>query len=120
MKERFEAFDGLRGLAALVVVLGHFLPDGPIRNFLSWMLLTDTKIAVAIFFVLSGFVLCRPGQMIHYSDNPLINFCKKVVARFVRLALPVFGISILVFLIHPFIQPSSDPTVHWNIFTKKG
>ena len=71
---RFEALDSLRGLAALVVVINHGLDlfpgiGGPpivvglavgrvLHSPLS--LLWDGLGAVAVFFVLSGFVLALP------------------------------------------------------------
>ena len=118
MKVRFEAFDGLRGLASLVVVLGHFFDQGPVKNFPGLNLFTDTKVAVAIFFILSGFVLCQKKLPAPPSGNPLNLLSRKVIARFVRLAVPVFGISFLVFLMQPFIRPANDSTVYWNFFTE--
>ena len=118
MKIRFEAFDGLRGLASLIVVLGHFFDQGPVKSFPGLNLFTDTKVAVAIFFILSGFVLCQMKLPAPPSGNPLNLLLRKVTARFVRLAIPVFGISFLAFLMHPFIRPANDPTVFWNVFTE--
>lgn len=118
MKVRFEAFDGLRGLASLIVVLGHFFDQGPVKSFPGLNLFTDTKVAVAIFFILSGFVLCQLKLPAPPSGNPLNLLLRKVTARFVRLAVPVFGISFLAFLMQPFIRPANDPTVFWNVFTE--
>lgn len=62
--QRFIALDGLRGIAALVVVVFHYLMGygmfTPTPRFLSVTplnLLWDGSAAVSVFFVLSGFVL---------------------------------------------------------------
>ena len=61
--DRVNFLDGIRGLAALMVLLEHVVKDflasvQPIQynsQFLSFI--TDGHFAVAIFFVLSGYVL---------------------------------------------------------------
>jgi hypothetical protein len=32
MNHRFVAFDGLSGVAALIVVVGHLIEDGPVKS----------------------------------------------------------------------------------------
>jgi peptidoglycan/LPS O-acetylase OafA/YrhL len=51
--QRLVALDGLRGIAAIAVVLGHVLQHLPTTFFQS------SYLAVDFFFVLSGFVLAR-------------------------------------------------------------
>lgn len=75
---RFKSLDGLRGVAALVVVLSHlanafpafYLPHPPYSSGAFWLsffavlkytplrILVAGRAAVMVFFVLSGFVLC--------------------------------------------------------------
>lgn len=63
---RIEALDSIRGLAALVVLLGHCMGIAEWPFSLSWTALPlvntffDARSAVTMFFVLSGFVLSLP------------------------------------------------------------
>ena len=52
LNHRFIFLDGLRGIAAVVVVIFHFSQDGNIRQ-----LFPSAPIAVDLFFCLSGFVI---------------------------------------------------------------
>ena len=105
---RRPALDGLRGLAALVVVISHCLVVAPVfagtLRFIpppagSWeWFLTYTPLhvfwageeAVFIFFVLSGLVLTLPAAGGHQ-----INLRSYYVKRLIRLYLPVLAASIL-------------------------
>ncbi len=98
-KQHFEILDGLRGIAALAVVVFHFMewiyPD-PGKNFIGHGFL-----AVDFFFCLSGFVISyayddRIGNM------GVLEFFK---SRLIRLhPLIVFGsaIGLLALLLDPF------------------
>jgi peptidoglycan/LPS O-acetylase OafA/YrhL len=89
---KIEYLEGLRGIAALQVVLLHF-----VTGFLPWAaehawpplrLLFDGHTAVYVFFLISGAVLtpsfARPGR-----------FVVKCVRRVVRLGLPVAAASVV-------------------------
>lgn len=93
---RLHAFDGLRGVAAFVVVASHFcgallpawIPGNPnIR--LSWLAyspfssLYDGPLAVQIFFVLSGFVIANSAA---HRRDPLLA---TLAGRYARLSLPM-------------------------------
>lgn len=96
---QFKFADGLRGIAALQVVFSHyasvFLPlfghSTPIQHFAveKWLstspflFLIDGGTAVAVFFVISGFVLSRSFSA---SEAPVGALAIK---RFARLFLPV-------------------------------
>lgn len=84
---RLPALDGLRGVAALVVVVTHALLTDA-RWATSWLGVPANagRAAVMVFFVLSGYVLVRPfvagrgkAWRVYYP------------ARMVRLYLPVWG-----------------------------
>jgi peptidoglycan/LPS O-acetylase OafA/YrhL len=101
------AAEGLRGLAALNVFLAHFFlcffprgfdalfpglqtspaADGRVESVLRWPLasvLWNGNFAVAIFFVLSGFVLSRP----YYTGNQLETLRDRYLKRYLRLGIP--------------------------------
>jgi len=104
---RYRELDGLRGIAAITVVLTHWvlafepsllIADAGNAPFRWGARLADTKltilwstdIGVATFFVLSGFVLAaslttRPASLVALG-----------VRRWVRLAIPILGTSLAI------------------------
>lgn len=91
---RIYAFDGLRGAAAFVVVIFHYLAmlhpnwvpdysaDPPILVDTPVAVLWNGPFAVSIFFVLSGFVMAASAE--RRRDRIVGN----AIARYLRLALP--------------------------------
>jgi peptidoglycan/LPS O-acetylase OafA/YrhL len=91
---RFGSLDGLRGVAALIVVAFHFLsaftpsvvPDQ--SSTVPWWadspigLLFNGTFAVPVFFVLSGFVLAHSSKKLR--DRLVLD----MALRYLRLALP--------------------------------
>lgn len=98
-KKHFEVLDGLRGIAALAIVIFHFMewiyPD-PSQNFIGHGFL-----AVDFFFCLSGFVI---GYA--YDDRIKAMGLKEFFkSRLIRLhPLVIFGsvLGLLAFLFDPF------------------
>lgn len=92
---RLNSLDGLRGWAALAVVLGHLTLNLKPFNLLLRTPLTDTKLAVGVFFIISGFVLSYRfiGQQMEST-----TLFKAFFARYVRLTIPVAVVSLLVLL----------------------
>ncbi len=94
---RFEYIDGLRGLASILVAIGHLADAaedkhpgilGP-----GVMELADYgRFGVQIFFVLSGFVIAHSVAAGAYSFAYLGRF---VARRFVRLDLPYWSVIAL-------------------------
>lgn len=115
--QRIAAIDGLRGLLAVVVLAWHVVsPFG-----VTWML-SLANIAVALFFLLSGYVLTRAW------DGRIFVF---LVRRFLRLwpvyALCLFGGYLIAgihpvwseFFWYPFIGPNDRPAIDppvWSLF----
>jgi peptidoglycan/LPS O-acetylase OafA/YrhL len=83
---RYEALDGVRGLAAVFVMLYHYAS----RNGLAWF--SGSWAAVDVFFMLSGFVIMHSyGKKIE-SGLPFKQF---ILIRLVRL-WPLFAIGMLI------------------------
>ncbi|MDB5478073.1 MAG: acyltransferase [Alphaproteobacteria bacterium] len=96
---RLHFLDGIRGWAAVVVVMHHIVAcflSQTVVEYKHWSLLfiTDGPLAVQVFFVLSGFALTikfieKPG---HYS------IAQAASARYFRLTIPVLAVSFLAYL----------------------
>lgn len=105
---RLGALDGLRGVAALVVVFHHIsliaapliepVPGRSVQILSLWWwleytplkLLTGGREAVLVFFVLSGLVVALPA--LKHADFSWPGF---LAGRFVRLYLPAWGAMLL-------------------------
>lgn len=90
------ALDGIRGLAAVAVVVTHvgFESGASFRGLLG-AFAARAEIGVAIFFVLSGFLLYRPFAAAHASGHPT-----PAVGRFLwRRALRIFPAYVVVLLV---------------------
>ena len=119
-----RSLDGLRGVAALVVVVHHALQVDPVfarvqaaesaagESGLVWAL-THTPLhllwageeAVLVFFVLSGFVLTLP------ATRRSVRWREYYPRRLVRLYLPVWG-SLLLAVAVKAVLPSADGPGH--------
>ena len=98
---RFIALDGLRGVAAMVVVFSHFAAAfvpwlNPVSGALPlWVvdtplgILINGTFSVSVFFVLSGYVVSRAAS--RGADPLYVN----VVLRYLRLALPSAASTVL-------------------------
>lgn len=94
---RLRFLDGVRGLASLQVLINHVLLAFSPGAELTAGLVADADLAVMLFFVMSGFVLTESYE--RQKAGP----ARVVIARFVRLALPVaaaclFGYALLLAL----------------------
>ncbi|MDM5441361.1 acyltransferase [Bacillus hominis] len=91
MTRRYKELDSLRGIAAIIVLLGHFLALFPIlgkkvmySTFGAYFsILWQGHSAVIIFFVLSGFVLSLP-----FYKGTEFNYSKYLIKRVCRIYIP--------------------------------
>jgi peptidoglycan/LPS O-acetylase OafA/YrhL len=108
---RFRFLDGLRGWAAVVVLLHHLFVDALPANSLMadralWakVFFLNGTLAVSVFFVISGFSLS-----IRYLETGDGRALGRIAAgRYVRLALPIFAICALTYglLVSGLIPPA--------------
>lgn len=91
---RIKYLDGVRGAAALVVVLMHLIP-GMFGSWLPWLMTTvwlkpffNGDLAVYVFFVLSGFALS--ARFIETGDMRIVQAL--ALRRYIRLTVPIFAV----------------------------
>lgn len=110
-KHHFLVLDGLRGIAALAIVIFHFMEiieADPSKNFIGHGFL-----AVDFFFCLSGFVIAyayddRVGQM------SILAFLKRRMIRLHPLVILGSILGLLAFLFDPYSSASTAYSV-WQI-----
>jgi peptidoglycan/LPS O-acetylase OafA/YrhL len=119
--KRLTALDGLRGIAALVVVVFHlsliaqpYLDTNSTGDAWWWIsetplrLATDGTQAVLLFFVLSGLVVALPALRKGFSWK------KYFASRFLRLYIPAWGaLAIAAILIFCVPRVSSKVTANY-------
>ncbi|MFI8393987.1 acyltransferase family protein [Pseudomonas sp. NPDC078863] len=103
IKPRTLHLDGIRGVAALSVALFHFCRsfDNSLisgnnvinQSFLS--AIWNGHFAVALFFVLSGFLFFDK-----FRSETFISGAKASVKRFLRLSIPIFTVCLTAYAIH--------------------
>lgn len=95
----FPALDGLRGLAAVLVVVFHV--TGAVSRFPDWTwgegLARFGNLGVALFFVLSGFLLSRPFFAAHLADERPPALGRYAVRRLARI-VPAYWVALTVWL----------------------
>lgn len=99
--DRLYFLDGLRGWAALMVVLSHLLVFFIAHTATAyqgwyWAFPSDGNLAVFIFFVLSGFALSI-GYIQTGQSSIITSLCLR---RYLRLTVPILCASLLAYLLH--------------------
>ncbi len=83
---RFPCFDGLRALAALSIVVTHVaFASGANSASILGVFFARMDGGVAVFFVLSGFLLYRPFIVAHVRDRPAPSAGPFLWRRFLRI-----------------------------------
>ena len=91
---RFPCFDGLRAAAALAVLVLHtsywsgFTTHSGIGNYVGRL-----EIGVAVFFLISGFLLYRPFALAHLTDRPAPSATRFWYRRLLRL-VPAYWVAL--------------------------
>src|SRR6476620_3663373 len=103
-KQHFEILDGLRGIAALAVVIFHFM---------EWVFSDSSKNFIGHGFLAVDFFFCLSGFVIGYAyDNRIEKMGVKEFfkSRLIRLhPLVILGsvLGFLGFLLDPFLAPAA-------------
>ena len=96
----FAGLDGLRAIAAFLIVFHHagFSSGLTFRSDLGGLLLTRMDIGVSIFFVLSGFLLYRPFVVAQFNGAPAPATGPFWIRRLVRI-YPGYWVAFVVQLV---------------------
>src|ERR1700722_3197255 len=89
----FSALDGLRGVAAISIVVFHYSQN------LGWELLPNAYLAVDFFFMLSGFVIAHAYEARLRSGQTVAEFMQRRLIRLYPLywlgtTLPIILIAV--------------------------
>ena len=108
LNNRNLVLDLIRGIAALLVMMGHlrasmFISNLELKNSeqlsysgkIFYFLTSQGHNSVIIFFVLSGFLV--GGSIIH--NKLIFNFKTYIIKRLSRLWIPLFPVFILTFFV---------------------
>nr|WP_321302503.1 acyltransferase [uncultured Trichococcus sp.] len=133
--QRIEIFDGMRGLASVIVMIFHMAvwtvygySANEYKIFANsfWRVATQTPLkliwggneAVLVFYIIGGFVLARP-----YLSGRKLDFKPFIIKRWIRLMLPyVLIITVTVMLIALFgawKQETIDLSGSFNVKWKR-
>jgi peptidoglycan/LPS O-acetylase OafA/YrhL len=110
VRQRTAAFDGLRGIAIVLVVLSHgwtlWPTDGISKNRLVDSLFTNGNLAVSIFFVVGGFLTTRAllGEVARTSS---LRVGVALVRRFARISAHTYTLLAVVMFVTVF--DDTDP-----------
>ncbi len=85
-RTRIPALDGIRGLAVLLVVFYHFIPEEAAEASVLWRWAHLGWVGVDLFFVLSGFLIT--GILIDDRDKP--NYFRNFYARRTLRIFPLY------------------------------
>jgi peptidoglycan/LPS O-acetylase OafA/YrhL len=88
---RFPLFDSLRAIAALSILVFHvsFVPGGLGDSGTASRYIGQLQTGVAIFFLVSGFLLYRPFVAARFAGRPMPPLVPYAIRRFFRI-VPVY------------------------------
>lgn len=105
---RQKYIDGLKGIACVMIMVGHYLgivkftsgmPGyslGIVKSITqsNWGMILDESIWLRLFFVISGYLLAMS------KVTTIKQLGKKIVKRFLRLFLPILGACIFIYIVY--------------------
>lgn len=119
--KRLQFLDGMRGWAAVVVLIHHIFVDGLPANELMadktlWakIFFMNGTFAVCLFFVISGFSL----SISYLQTGDERGLARMAAGRYLRLALPIFVICAITYalLLFNIIPPAAERPSPLNLF----
>jgi peptidoglycan/LPS O-acetylase OafA/YrhL len=122
-KPEIPSLTGLRGLAALLVVIGHYsvwTAVTPMAEVPAWIRAWANAapgIGMSIFFTLSGYVIALSYSHWDWRLRPGFNLVRLFFYRFARLYPAFFVFAILIVMRTPALHTFSDPQVQADIAT---
>jgi peptidoglycan/LPS O-acetylase OafA/YrhL len=104
-KRYFPAVEGMRGSAALLVLLGHvlqvsYLPETHLAVLGYWV----SVFGVVVFFTISGFLLYRPFLSARAAGRSVIGFTPSYLWRRVVRIFPAYWVAITLLAIWPGLE----------------
>jgi peptidoglycan/LPS O-acetylase OafA/YrhL len=99
------AFDGLRAIAALLVVCVHVSFVTGLTNSRIGDFTARAEIGVSVFFLISGFLLYRPFTVAHFADRPQPSTWRFYLRRLLRI-VPLYWVALTVVVL------ASSPRPH--------
>lgn len=122
-RTRFALFDSLRAIAALAVVVFHTAVFSRVLLESRWaVLLAHLNVGVALFFLISGFLLYRPYALalVHGSESSprLAAYAKR---RFLRI-VPAYWVALTLLALWPGLPRvlTSDWWVYYGLLQSFG
>jgi peptidoglycan/LPS O-acetylase OafA/YrhL len=115
--KRLECLDGLRGVLAVYVMLGHMAPFATLPDWITGPL-SHGGAAVDVFFILSGLVITRSLESFRWSAR---GFLIARAARIFPVYLVMFAVALAVqalpvdFAALPWIGPDSLARGIWSV-----
>ncbi len=112
---RFPLFDGLRAIAALSVLVYHsaFMAGASLGPAVPSRLLDQLNVGVAVFFVISGFLMYRPLLAARAALGPPVRIRDYARRRVLRI-VPGYWVALTVLAIFPGLPDMFSG--HWWVY----
>jgi peptidoglycan/LPS O-acetylase OafA/YrhL len=123
MKGEIRSLTGLRGVAALLVVIGHYsvwtavTPMAEVPAWIQAWANAAPGIGMSIFFTLSGYVIALSYSHWDWRSRPGFNLVRLFFYRFARLYPAFFVFALLIVMRTPALHALSDPKVQADVAT---